>query len=141
MFTTALAPDEILVEVELPALPEHTGCAFEEFSRRRGDYALMGIACRLHADPAGNCDDARLVFLNAGDGPAIAREAGDLLTGRPIDAEAAHDAALRAAEKEIQPLGNLHATPAFQRHLARVLAQRTILAAWSRATNAAPIER
>ena len=42
--TTALAPDEMLVEVELPRLPPRTGTCFLEVARRRGDFALMGVA-------------------------------------------------------------------------------------------------
>src|SRR5215217_2202121 len=44
LFTTLLEPDELLVEVEIPALPVRTGTAFEEFARRHGDYALAGVA-------------------------------------------------------------------------------------------------
>jgi len=133
MFTTALAPDEILREVAFPAMTAGTGWAFEEFARRRGDYALMGVACLMHIDAAGRCDRARLVFLNAGDGPVLADEGAAMLLGSPVSAETAREAARHASEKEIQPLGNLHATPEFQRHLARVLAQRAILSAVGRA--------
>ena len=133
MFTTALEPDEILRDVALPSPGDGTGWAFEEFARRRGDYALMGVACLVHLDDAGRCDRARLVFLNAGDGPVLAVEAAHMLQGGPLKAEAARAAGRHASEKEIQPLGNLHATPEFQRHLARVLAQRAILTAAERA--------
>ena len=133
MFTTALAPDEILAEVVFPAPPEHQGYAFEEFARRKGDYALMGVACLIGLDAAGRCDQARLVFLNAGDGPMPAGEAEAMLQGSSVSEDSALAAAVHASEKEIEPLGNLHATPAFQRHLARILARRAILAASERA--------
>ena len=133
MFTTALAPEEMLVEVALPPMPQGAGFAFLEFSRRRGDYALMGVAAILRLDEAGACAEARLVFLNAGDGPLAAPEAASMLAGRKIDARSAEAAASHAAEKEIEPLGNLHATPTFQRHLAKVLGRRAILAAAQRA--------
>jgi len=134
MFSTALAPDELLVEVILPAPPPGTGTCFTEFSRRRGDYALMGVAAVVRLDPSGTCRDARLVFLNAGDGPTAAPRAAEMLVGRRIDEPAADRAALFAASEEIAPAGNLHATPDFQRHLARVLARRAILTAAQRAS-------
>ena len=133
MFTTALAPEEMLVEIVIPPRAERTGFCFLEFSRRRGDYALMGLAAVVRLDPAGVCLEARLVYLNAGDGPTSASQAAGMLVGRGIDPAAADDAAAFAAEKEISPSGNLHASPAFQRHLARVLGRRAILTAAQRA--------
>jgi carbon-monoxide dehydrogenase medium subunit len=133
MFTTALAPDELLVEVALPPAPERSGSCFLEFSRRRGDYALMGVAAVIHLEADGTCGAARLVYLNAGDGPVLASHASEMLVGSKIDAAAADAAASHAAEKEIAPTGNLHASPVFQRHLARVLARRAIMTAAQRA--------
>lgn len=133
MFTTALSPEEMLVEIALPPWPHGAGWAFVEFSRRSGDYALMGVAALIRLDPSGTCAEARLVLLNAGDGPMAAPKAAGMLIGQRIDEPAAKAAADVAAENEIDPIGNLHATPAFQRHLARVLTQRAILAAAARA--------
>jgi carbon-monoxide dehydrogenase medium subunit len=45
--TTRLAPDELLVEVRLPATPAGAGWAFEEFARRHGDFAIVGIAAMV----------------------------------------------------------------------------------------------
>jgi carbon-monoxide dehydrogenase medium subunit len=133
MFTTAMAPEEMLVEVVIPPRAERSGSCFLEFSRRRGDYALMGLAAVVRLDSSGACLEARLVYLNAGDGPTSAPQAAAMLAGRRIDAAAAESAAAFAAEKEIAPTGNLHASPAFQRHLARVLGRRAILTAAQRA--------
>jgi carbon-monoxide dehydrogenase medium subunit len=133
MFTTALAPEELLVEVVLPPRQERSGYCFLEFSRRRGDYALMGLAAIIGLEVDGTCRAARLVYLNAGDGPVLASQASEMLVGSRIDPAAADAAASHAAEKEIDPTGNLHASPAFQRHLARVLARRAILTAAQRA--------
>ena len=136
LFTTALAPDEMLVEVALPPQPARTGNAFVEFARRRGDYALMGVAALVTLDAAGNCQRARLVYLNAGEGPVEARQAAAQLEGqRPTPAALA--AATRfAAENEINPLGNVHASPAYQRHLANVLTRRALERAVERAGQA-----
>lgn len=133
MFTTALQPEELLVEIVLPPTEERSGSAFVEFSRRPGDYALMGLAAVVALDPSGACRSATLVFLNAGEGPAVAGQAAEMLVGERIDPAVARRAAEHASQNEIEPFGNLHATPEFQRHLARVLAARAILRAAERA--------
>ncbi|MBF8257625.1 MAG: molybdopterin dehydrogenase FAD-binding protein [Anaerolineales bacterium] len=93
----------------------------------------MGLAAVVGLDPTGACLEARLVYLNAGDGPVAAPQAAAMLVGRRIDTAAAEAAAANAAEKELSPSGNLHASPAFQRHLARVLGRRAIMTAAQRA--------
>jgi carbon-monoxide dehydrogenase medium subunit len=93
----------------------------------------MGLAASVRLDPGGVCREARLVYLNAGEGPMVATEAAGMLAGRQVDEAAADAAAAFAAEKEISPSGNLHASPSFQRHLARVLGRRAILTAAQRA--------
>jgi len=133
LFTTALDPDELLVEVRLPAPAPRTGFAFVETARRHGDYALAGVACRVTLDEVGRCAEARLVFLSVGDGPVEASRAGAGLAGEaPTDA-AIEAAARTAAEQEIDPLGDIHASTDFKRHLAGVLAGRALRRAVDRA--------
>ena len=132
LFTTDLAADEMLVEVALPALPPRTGTAFVEFARRRGDYALMGVAAVVTLDGDGVCQQARLVYLNAGDGPVSAQQAAGLLRGEKPSAKVIEAAAASAGD-EINPMGNVHASPDYQRHLARVLTRRALTLALERA--------
>jgi aerobic carbon-monoxide dehydrogenase medium subunit len=136
LFTTALAPDEMLVEVALPPLPARTGTAFVEFARRRGDYALMGVAAVVSLDEDGRCQVAKLVYLNAGEGPLSAPDAAGELVGEMALPEVIAEAAALAAEGEINPMGNVHATPEYQRHLARVLTRRALERAFDRALTA-----
>jgi len=133
MFTTALAPDEILVEVELPAPQPRTGWSFVEVAPRAGDYALMGLAAMVTLDERGACRQARLVYLNAGDGPVDAKDAARLLQGNALTEAAFESAAVLASEKEINPFGNVHASADYQRHLARVLTRRALHKAVERA--------
>jgi carbon-monoxide dehydrogenase medium subunit len=132
LFTTDLAPDEMLVEVALPALPPRTGTAFMEFARRRGDYALMGVAAVVMLEGDGVCQPARLVYLNAGDGPVSAKQAAGILQGEKPSPQVIEAAAASAGD-EIYPMGNVHASPDYQRHLARVLTQRALTLAFERA--------
>ena len=137
LFTTALAPDEMLVEMALPPLPARTGTAFIEFARRRGDYALMGVAAVIGLDEAGLVRQARLVYLNAGQSPVLAASAAAALEGQRPTAERIGEAARLAAETEIGPEGNVHASAAYQRHLAAVLTRRAVTRAVERASGPA----
>lgn len=133
MFTTALEPDEILVEIELPFSPPRTGWSFLEVAPRAGDYAMMGVAALVVLDESGKCQAAKLVYLNAGDGPVDAIEAAHMLVGETISEALIESAAAHAGEKEINPFGNMHASVEFQRHLARVLTKQALHKALQRA--------
>jgi carbon-monoxide dehydrogenase medium subunit len=126
MFTTALEPDEILVEIELPFMPLRTGWSFMEVAPRAGDYAMMGVAALVTLDEKGKCTSAKLVYLNAGDGPVDAVEAAKSVEGEKLNEKLIESAAAHASEKEINPFGNVHASADFQRHLAKVLTKRAI---------------
>lgn len=126
MFTTDLGQGDMLVEIELPAHPPRTGWSFLEVAPRAGDYALMGIAVLITLDEASKCTAAKLVFLNAGDGPVDAKESAKMLKGESLSDTLMEEAAVYASEKEINPFGNIHTSPDFQRHLARVLTKRAL---------------
>lgn len=126
MFTTDLGPGDMLVEIELPSHPPWTGWSFLEVAPRAGDYALMGVAALVTLDEMGMCESVKLVYLNAGDGPVVASEAAALFEGESITDGLIEEAAAHASEKEINPFGNVHTSPDFQRHLARVLTRRAL---------------
>lgn len=129
---TALAPDEMLVEIRLPPLPPRTGTAFLEVARRRGDYAMMGVAAVVTLDSDGRCVAARIACCSAGPTPmAVPRAAAALLGSRLADADIADAAAL--VRQEVDPMGSVHASPAYQRHLAGVVAARALRLAKARA--------
>ncbi len=120
--TTALEPDELLVEVKVPSAPS-ARAVVTELSRRHGDYAMVGVAVTLDPTP-------RIALLSVGSTPV-----------RVPDAEAALAAGSRAEEvaaivsAQIDPPSDVHATAAYRRHLAGVLTRRAI--ASLRATEAA----
>lgn len=113
--STALRDDEMLVEIELPSLPLHAGTCFLEVARRRGDYAMMGVAAVVTPGR-----EARIALCNAGDTPVLV-EVTDL-----------QDAPAQVQAK-IDPPGNVHASKDFQRHLAGVLTRRALKIASERA--------
>ncbi len=133
MFTVTLKPDELLIEVAYPAFPKNTGWSFQEIARRKGDYAMAGLAALVTLDADKNCTYARLVYLNVGDGPLDATGAADLLIGQPITSETIQAAAEKATKEEIMPFGSVHASPEYQSHLSHVLTKRTLQQAHQRA--------
>jgi CO/xanthine dehydrogenase FAD-binding subunit len=133
LFTTDIQPGEILTEIEIPAFPENAGWSFVEFARRKGDYALAGVATWIKLDSAGRMDECRLVYLNVADVPIKAEKAAATLKGQ-APGEKAFSAAAETASTEIDPIGSVHASPEFQRHLARVLTIRALQIAADRAT-------
>ena len=130
--TTALGPDEMLAEIRLPASPPRTGTAFLEVARRQGDYAMMGVAALVTLDAGGVCTAARLACCSAGPTPMAApRAAASLLGTRITEADIAEAASL--LRTEIDPMGSVQASPAYQRHLAGVVAARALRVARGRA--------
>ena len=129
---TALATDEMLVEVELPVIAPRSGTAFMEIARRRGDFAIMGIAATLTLADDGSCGAAQLAYCGAGDGPVLATAAASILIGGRV-AENDIVAAAEQASREVDPSGSIHASKDYQRHLAGVLTRRALTIAIGRA--------
>lgn len=131
LFETELGEDEILTEIVFDATPARTGCAFHELARRHGDYAQAGVAAVITLDENGVCTAARLVYLNVGDIPMVAADAADLLVGQAVSDGLIEAAAQHAANHEIEPGGDVHASAAYKRHLAYVLGRRAMAEAWN----------
>jgi aerobic carbon-monoxide dehydrogenase medium subunit len=133
LFTTALEPDEMLVRIDIAALGKGSGWSFHEFARRHGDYAIVGVAAVVQVGANGRCTDARLVYLSVGEGPTPAPKATAALIGEAPTPAAIADAAKIAAEEDIDPLGDIHASVAYRRHLVEVLGRRALTDAFARA--------
>ncbi len=124
LYQTALAEDEILTAVEFPVATPEQRFSFQELARRRGDYAMVGVACAITWS-AGRVSDARITFLAMGDGPVLASHAMKALVGTSLDA-AAIQASQQALSQDLAPAGDLQATPETKCHLARVLMGRAL---------------
>lgn len=130
--TTSLAPDEILTEVRLPAMLAGAGSAFEEFSRRHGDFAIVGIAAMVLTQ-RGRCAAARLATAGTGPVSLRLRAAEEILERDGLGEEAMQRAAERAAEL-VNPDSDIHASADYRRHLTRVLTARALKRAIARAS-------
>ena len=134
LFTTALEAGELLTEIEVPRLPARSGVAFQEFSRRHGDFALAGAAAVVTCDEAGRCTTARLALLSVGDRPVMPAAVARALEGQAPTGEAIR-AASTALAAELDPPGDIHASSRYRRHLATVLSRRVLERAFQAATN------
>src|SRR5438105_11589795 len=121
--TTTLAADEVLTEVRLPAMPEGAGWAFEEFARRHGDFAIVGVAAALWRD--GARVTARLATAGAAATPQRLRACEEVLERDGLDDTAIAAAARRASELA-EPDSDLHASADYRRHLVGVLTERAL---------------
>ena len=133
LFATDLQPDELLVEIAVPDLPPRTGWAFDEVARRHGDYAMAGAAATVTLAADGSIVAARLVYLSVGDYPTQAFQAEAALIGEQPTSAAIRAAAEIAAAQDIAPGSDIHASAAYRRHLAKVLAERVLARAVERA--------
>jgi carbon-monoxide dehydrogenase medium subunit len=132
LFTSALEPDELLIEAKFPSLPGRTGCALVEVARRPHDFALVGVAAVVTLGVGDRCQQARLVFFSVGDGPVEAHQASELLVGKDLSSELMR-AAAETAKGEIDPGSDIHASAEYRRHLAGVLSFRALSKAFERA--------
>ena len=124
LYATALEADEVLVAAEIPLATAENWFAFDELARRRGDYAIVGMAITGRRR-GGVLAETRIVLMGVDSTPLRARRTEALLNGKTVDAAIAASAAasLRA---EIEPLPDLTNSPGTKRHLAGVLLQRLL---------------
>lgn len=133
LFATALAHNEMLVEIAIPPMPVRCGWSFQEYSRRKGDFALVGVAAIIALNQNNLCDQARLVYLGVGEGPIMAQQACQSLVGKQLTPELLQQAAKTAAQSDLNPPNDLHASSSYRRHLAEVLGLQALTQALERA--------
>jgi CO/xanthine dehydrogenase FAD-binding subunit len=129
---TALRQDEMLVEIALPDQPPRTGVCFMEVARRRGDFAMAGVAAIVTLGDDGICRNARLAFCGIAERPCHADEAARSLIGS-APTESGFRQAAELAMGAMDPAGSVHASGGYQRHLAGVLTRRALAVAATRA--------
>jgi carbon-monoxide dehydrogenase medium subunit len=123
IYETALASQELLVAIELPASPKGATHFFHEFARRHGDYALVGLAAQAIVRGE-RFADLRLGFFAVGDRPLLASSAGKLVDVAMTSEVLTETFA--ALDEELDPLEDQQATPAMRRHLTKVLLARCV---------------
>ncbi len=129
--STVLEPDELILEVSLPAWPAARRWGFEEFARRRGDFALAGAAVWFDTDAAGCAQNAHVGIIGASDRPRRLPAAEMVLNGKALDA-ATIAAAVAAARAALDPMNDIHASADYRRALAGTMIERALKAALAR---------
>jgi aerobic carbon-monoxide dehydrogenase medium subunit len=124
LFETALEPGEMLVGVDVPTARPGDFNAFDELSRRSGDYAIVGLACHGQL-VGGQFDTLNLAYFAVGDRATLATKAATVLTGTAIT-PAAIAAAQAALASDLHPHGDQNGKPAMRLHLAGVLLKRAM---------------
>jgi carbon-monoxide dehydrogenase medium subunit len=123
--TTALAPDEVIVAIRLAALGPGVGYAVTEFTRRAGDFAIVAAVAVVEMRPTGEIARARVALAGVGATPTrLPHVEAALADQRPDPGLLRHLA--EGAAREIEPEGDMHASAAYRRHLARVLTARAL---------------
>lgn len=135
LLTTSLEAEEMLAEIAFPAPRPRSGSCFMEVARRRGDFALAGVAAIVALDEQGQCVDVRLALCGVGETPVDASDAAASLIGQRCT-EAAVETVVADVRKAIDPPGNVHASADYQRHIAGVLTRRALATAHQRVVHA-----
>jgi aerobic carbon-monoxide dehydrogenase medium subunit len=125
--TTALAPDEVITEVRVPA-SDGWGFGYEKFNRRAEDWAMVGVCALVKKASDGSCEDVRVGLTHMGSTPLRATATEEALRGGALDSDAIAAAAEHAADGTAPP-ADLNATADYKRHLATVLTRRALTAA------------
>jgi carbon-monoxide dehydrogenase medium subunit len=120
VFQTAVALDEMLVEIRVPKLGPATGWSYTKMSRRAQDWATVAVAAVIERSN-GSIGKASIALTNMGATPLRAKAAEDALAaGGSID-----DASTLASDGT-EPSSDHAASADFRRHLVRVLARRAL---------------
>jgi carbon-monoxide dehydrogenase medium subunit len=127
--TPAIEPQEIVTAISLPRWSARHGHAFQEVSRRHGDFAIASAGVLLEA-AGGVITRAAIVVGGVDIVPRRLPGAEAALCGQPGTAEAFAKAASHAAALACS--GDIHFTPAHRRHVAATLVRRTLAQAHSR---------
>ncbi len=126
VFETSLEPDELVLRVEIPPLPDGARATYKKFlPRSADDYATVSVAAVLARDASGRCTHARIALGAAGPVPLRARDAERSLEGHVVDDSAIHQAgALAAAETD--PIEDLRGGADYKRAMAAVWTERAL---------------
>lgn len=129
--TSAVEEDEIVTDIDVPALPEGAGWAFEEVARRSGDFALAAVGVILAVEN-GKIVQARVGVMGVGDTPMRMYDAETVLYDEVCD-EGVITKAVEAVRSAVEPATDLHASADYRRHLVGNLVRRAVTTAWRRA--------
>lgn len=135
-FKTALEPTELLTEIQIPAVPPHTGTAYNKFNIIEGHAAIVGVAVSitLKSDD-GVCDDVRIALGASAPTPMRAKQAEEVLRGKKITDDLLNKAG-ETAMAEAKPISDISASDEYRRELVKVMVAQVGNEALARAKQA-----
>ena len=131
VYTTDIAPDEIVTAIEVPRPPAGTGAAYEKFEQPASHLALCGVAAALTVE-GGRVRRARLAMTGVSSTPRRLTVLEETLIGLRVG-ERALDEVARAAGQNVRPLDDMHAPGPYRLHLLRIATGRALKVAAARA--------
>jgi CO/xanthine dehydrogenase FAD-binding subunit len=129
---TACRPGELLTEIRLPKWRSGEAWAVIEIARRKGDFALVGVALRAGLDGAGTLQNTGIVMFGVGGKPQRMEHGEALLNGRRID-QALLGELSRVVAEELDPDPDVHASAVYRKEVGGVLVRRALQSAWAKA--------
>jgi len=123
--TTSLAAGELITGLQLPHWPENRRWGFEEFARRRGDFAIAGVCACIDTDKNDAVASARIAVIGMGSTPLRVAAAEQWLGGRTLDA-ASITAAADVAARNVTPSSDIHGSADYRRALVSTLLERVL---------------
>jgi CO/xanthine dehydrogenase FAD-binding subunit len=129
---TACRPGELLTEIRLPKWRAGEAWAVIEIARRKGDFALVGVALRARLDGAGTLQNAGIVMFGVGGKPQRMEHGEALLNGRRID-QALLSELSRVVAEELDPDPDVHASAVYRKEVGGVLVRRALQSALAKA--------
>ena len=132
LYDTALARNEILTEIRIPAPPPKSGGAYAKLKRKTGDFAVAAAAVQLTLNAKGAVERCGIALTNADLTPVEASDAMKYLTGKTPDDKTIMEAAKLAAAKS-SPSADRRGSVEYKKEMARVLTERALKKAVQRA--------
>jgi carbon-monoxide dehydrogenase medium subunit len=135
-FETALEPDELLAEIQVPPAPPHTGTAYTKFNIIESDMAMVGVAVSISLDSGKDmCKDVRIVLGACAATQVRAKQAEEVLRGEKITDNLLKEVG-QVASQEVEPISDVSASEEYRRELVKVLVARVGQKALARARQA-----
>lgn len=132
LFTTALQPNEIVTEIQIPVPPARSGGSYFKLERKVGDFATAAVAAQITLGAGGVCQQVGIGLTNVGPTPIKATKAEDFLRGKKPDEATLRQAAQLAADAA-QPSADLRGPVEYKTGLVKELAFRALSRAVERA--------
>jgi aerobic carbon-monoxide dehydrogenase medium subunit len=131
---TAMEPRELLTEIRFPKWRPGAAWAIDEIARRKGDFALVGVALSAELDGGQNIRDVAIVMFGVGGKPQRIESTESILKGRRLDRGVLR-ALGQAVAKELEPDSDIHASAEYRKEVGGVLARRALESALARSAN------